>query len=135
MEQARNAGLVLASLGIDFDAVLTSPKVRAVETARLAAAAWGAEPEVDEILASGFDARDALDALAAHGASERVARLLVVGHEPDFSTTVAQLTGARVDFKKGGVAAVRFVGGGGELIALLRPSELERIASAQPDPR
>ncbi len=135
MEQARNAGIVLASLGVDFDAVLTSPKVRAVETARLAAAAWGAEPEVDDALASGFDARDALDALAAHAASDRVARLLLVGHEPDFSTTVAQLTGARVDFKKGGVAAVRIVGGGGELIALLRPSELSRIAAAQPDPR
>jgi len=133
-EQARNAGIVLASLGIDFAAVLTSPKVRAAETARLAAAAWGAEPEPYEPLASGFDADDALTALAAYGGGEDV-RLLVVGHEPDFSTTVAQLTGGRVDFKKGGLAAVRVAGGGGELVALLRPVDLARIAAAQPDPR
>jgi phosphohistidine phosphatase len=134
-EQARSAGVVLASLGIDFAAVLTSPKVRAAETARLATAAWGGEPEVYEPLAGGFDARDALAALAAHAGVGEDGRLLVVGHEPDFSTTVGQLTGARVDFKKGGVAAVRMAGGGGELIALLRPSELSRIAAAQPDPR
>ncbi len=134
-EQARNAGIVLASLGVDFAVALTSPKVRAAETARLAAAAWGAEPEIYEPLGGGFDARDALAALEAYGAGSDDARLLVVGHEPDFSTTVGQLTGARVDFKKGGLAAVRVAGGGGELIALMRPSELARIAVAQPDPR
>src|SRR5277367_3287423 len=111
-EQARNAGVVLASLGLDFVATLTSPKVRAAETARLAAMAWGGEAESYEPLASGFEARDALEALAAYGGSDEDARLLVVGHEPDFSTTVAQLTGGRVDFKKGGVAALRVAGGG-----------------------
>ncbi len=135
VEQARNAGIVLALLGVDFAAVLTSPKVRAAETARLAAAAWGAEPEILEPLAGGFDARDALAALDAHAGSDADDRVLVVGHEPDFSTTVAQLTGARVDFKKGGVAAVRIGGGGGELISLLRPSEIALAAAAQPDPR
>jgi phosphohistidine phosphatase len=135
IEQARNAGVVLASLSLDFAVTLTSPKVRAAETARLAAQAWGGEPEAHEPLSSGFDGRDALDALAAYGNDDEDARILVVGHEPDFSTTVAELTGARVDFKKGGIAAVRVAGGGGELITLLRPSELTRIAAAQPDPR
>ena len=41
---------------------------------------------------------------------------------------VHDLTGGRVDFKKGGVAAVRLEPGGGELIALLRPHELESLA-------
>jgi phosphohistidine phosphatase len=132
-EQARNAGIVLASLGLDFAAVLTSPKVRAAETARTAAAAWGAEAESYLPLAAGFAAEDALTALAAYG--EPDGRLLVVGHEPDFSQTVAELTGGRVDFKKGGVAGVRIAGGRGELIALLRPTELAAIAAAQPDPR
>ena len=134
VEQARNAGIVLASLGVDFAATLTSPKVRAAETARLAAVAWGGEPDIYQPLGGGFDARDAIAALDVHGVIGEDTRLLVVGHEPDFSTTVAQLTGARVDFKKGGVAAVRLAGGGGELIALLRPVELARIAAAQPDP-
>ena len=54
--------------------------------------------------------------------------MLVVGHEPDFSQTINQLTGAEVDLKKGGVAGVRIRGGGGELLALLRPRELDRLA-------
>jgi len=56
------------------------------------------------------------------------ARVLVVGHEPDFSQTVFDFTGGRVDLKKGGVAAVRVDGTRGELIDLLRPRELEEIA-------
>ena len=55
-------------------------------------------------------------------------RLLLVGHEPDLSTVVAQLTGARIDLKKGGLAVVRLEGGGGELALLLRPRELALIA-------
>jgi phosphohistidine phosphatase len=56
------------------------------------------------------------------------ARVLIVGHEPSFSRVVFDLTGGRVDFKKGGVAAVRIERGGGELLALLRPRELESLA-------
>jgi phosphohistidine phosphatase len=62
------------------------------------------------------------------GAAGEDQRVLVVGHEPDFSQVVLDLTGARVDFKKGGVAGVRLDGSRGELVALLRPRELDRIA-------
>jgi phosphohistidine phosphatase len=51
----------------------------------------------------------------------------VVGHEPDFSQVVYDLTGGRIDLKKGGIAAVRLDGTRGELIALLRPRELVRV--------
>ena len=54
--------------------------------------------------------------------------MLVVGHEPSFSQLVHDLTGGLVDFKKGGVAAVRMHSGGGELLVLLRPRELESLA-------
>ena len=54
--------------------------------------------------------------------------MLVVGHEPDFSQVVHDLTGGRVDFKKGGVAAIRLDAARAELIVLLRPRELESIA-------
>ena len=54
--------------------------------------------------------------------------MLVVGHDPSFSQVVHDLTGARVDFKKGGVAVVRTERTGGELLALLRPRELESLA-------
>src|ERR671932_155204 len=65
-----------------------------------------------------------LDLMAAAGADQRV---LAVGHEPDFSQVVYDLTGGRVDFKKGGVAGVRLEGSRGELIVLLRPRETDRI--------
>jgi phosphohistidine phosphatase len=124
-EQSDAAGRALAALDVTFEHVFTSPKVRAAETARLACSHLGVEPVVHEPLAAGFDRDDALALLAAAGAD---GRLLVVGHEPDFSQVVHDLTGARVDFKKGGVAAVR-IDGGSELLALLRPRELARIAS------
>ena len=38
------------------------------------------------------------------GAAGPDQRVLVVGHEPDFSQVVYDLTGARIDFKKGGIA-------------------------------
>ena len=55
--------------------------------------------------------------------------VLLVGHEPDFSQVVQDLTGARVDLKKGGVAAVRLDGSRAELIALLRPRDLQALSA------
>ena len=60
-------------------------------------------------------------------------RLLLVGHEPDLSSVVGDLTGARVDLKKGGVAAVILKGVSGELAVLLRPRELALIAGVPAD--
>ena len=50
--------------------------------------------------------------------------MLLVGHEPDFSRAVHDLTGARVQLKKGGLAGVD----GRELKVLMRPRELRAIA-------
>ena len=123
--QAAAAGEGLARLGTEFSACYTSPKVRARDTARLACQALNIEPEEVEALGGGFDRDAALELLHAHGED---ARVLVVGHEPDFSQVVHDLTGGRVDFKKGGVAAVRLARGSGELLLLLRPRELESLA-------
>jgi len=123
--QSIAAGGALARLGVEFAAAYTSPKVRARDTARLACRSLDVEPEEVRGLANGFDADAALELLLGSGGD---ARVLLVGHEPDFSQVVRDLTGARVDFKKGGVAAVRVERGGGTLIALLRPRELESIA-------
>ena len=123
--QAAAAGAALARLGLEFAAVYTSPLVRAAGTARLACEALGIEPSDHAALFAGFDVADALELLGAAGPDQRV---LVVGHEPDFSQVVHDLSGARIDFKKGGIAAVRLDGTRGELIVLLRPRELVRIA-------
>jgi phosphohistidine phosphatase len=115
--QSRNAGRALAALGVNMDACLTSPKVRAADTARLACEALGIEPQLEPKLAGGpFDG----EALAA-GLGDNV---LLVGHDPDFSMAVHDLTGAQVRMKKGGLAGVEK----GELKTLLRPDELARMA-------
>jgi phosphohistidine phosphatase len=123
--QSVAAGQGLAKLGLEFDACYTSPKVRARDTARLACEALNIEPVEEDSLGDGFDRDDALELLLRHGAD---ARVLVVGHEPSFSQVVYDLTGGRVDFKKGGVAAVRAERASGELLVLLRPRELESLA-------
>ena len=48
--------------------------------------------------------------------------VMLVGHDPSFSLTLHDLTGAQARMKKGGLAAIHK----GELVVLLRPSELER---------
>ena len=115
--QARAAGAALAALGVELDACVASPKVRAAETARLACEPLGVEVQLEPKLAGGpFDP----DALAA-GLGESV---LLVGHDPDFSMAVHSLTGAQVRMKKGGIAAVDR----GELMVLLRPRDIAVLA-------
>ncbi|HTZ65296.1 MAG TPA: histidine phosphatase family protein [Solirubrobacteraceae bacterium] len=128
--QARVAGIAIARLGATFDEVLYSPKERAARTATLAAEAWSAEQRAllreHAALAGGFDAAGALEALA--GISGRHERVLLVGHEPDLSQTAGELSGGRVDLKKGGLAVVRLESTRGELAVLMRPRELALIA-------
>jgi phosphohistidine phosphatase len=115
--QSRAAGRALKRLGVEIDACLTSPKVRAADTAKLACEPLGVEPKHEPKLAGGpFDA----EALAA-GLGDNV---LLVGHDPDFSMAVHALTGAQVRMKKGGLAGIEK----GELMVLLRPAELTVIA-------
>lgn len=123
--QASTAGRALTRLDVEFSAVLTSPRVRAVDTARLACEPLGVEPVAHEPLSGEFDREDALTVLAGQ---DDGARVMLVGHEPDFSQTVHDLTGARIDLKKGGIAVVSIDGGRGELIALMRPRELDALA-------
>jgi phosphohistidine phosphatase len=121
-EQARAAGRALKALEMTFQLVFTSPKVRALETARLCCEELGCEPIVHQPLSEGFDARGATELLAMAGPDQRV---LIVGHNPDFVQVIHDLTGASAELKKGGVAGVRMRGG--ELLALLRPREIDRI--------
>lgn len=124
--QSSAAGRALNALEITFQLVLTSPRIRALDTARLACQELGSDFVIDEALSSGFGAGDALELAAAGGGDRRV---LFVGHDPDFTQVVHDLTGARVDLKKGGVAGVRMQGSRrGELLVLLRPRELALIA-------
>jgi phosphohistidine phosphatase len=117
-EQARAVGTALKALGVELDACLTSPKVRAADMARIVCGQLGGvEPQLEPKLSGGpFDPQ----ALAA-GLGDEV---LLVGHDPDFSMAVHSLTGAQVRLRKGGLAGIER----GELAVLLRPSELKRIS-------
>jgi phosphohistidine phosphatase len=120
-QQSRAAGRAFSRLGVSFEHVFSSPRVRALDTARLLCAELGGTPVVHEPLSGGFDEHDAAELMAA---TEPGDSLLLVGHEPDLSGLVAALTSARIEMKKGGIAAIR----GGRLIALLRPREIELVA-------
>lgn len=127
--QARSAGAAIARLGVEFDAILYSPRVRAARTAELAAEFFSEAQRSlmaeHAPLSGGFDTAQALDAIAGYGPD---ARVLLVGHEPDLSMVAGALSGGRVELKKGGLAVLRLDGPGGELAILLRPRELALIA-------
>lgn len=116
--QARAAGRALAAMGALIDACLTSPKVRAMDTARLACEALSLEPETTAELSGG--PFDSLSLAAGRG------NVLLVGHEPDFSNEVARLTGGKVKLRKGGLAIID----GSTLLALLRPGDLAALAAS-----
>jgi phosphohistidine phosphatase len=119
IRQSECAGQALVRLGIELDACLTSPKLRALQTAQLACEPLGVEPMVERRLAGEpFDPRELVAGLGEH--------VLLVGHDPSFSHTLHDLTGAQARMKKGGLAGVNK----GELLVLLGPRELAAIAGA-----
>lgn len=92
----------LERLDLGLDAILSSPLARARETAAIVAERLGLDVTLEPTLAPGFDAKK-LRALLRRHAKARA--LLLVGHEPDLSGTIAELAGgARVALKKGGLA-------------------------------
>jgi phosphohistidine phosphatase len=114
--QSRNAGKALKALGVPLDVCLTSPKLRAKRTAELACAELDVPVEEDDRLGGGDF--DPLELAAGRG------EVMLVGHEPDFSSAVALVTGSRVKMKKGGIAAID----DHLLHALLRPKDLKQTA-------
>jgi phosphohistidine phosphatase len=87
-EAARALGEQLAAEGVRPDAVLSSPLLRARETAQELARPAGLEAEPDERLAPGATAESVKAAVAERGQT-----VVVVGHQPDCSQIAAALTG------------------------------------------
>lgn len=110
-------------LNLRPDAVITSPLVRARQTADLFCGALGGSPLVDDRLRPGAT-WDACARILADLPDAR--RVLFVGHEPDLSATIQLLTGAAsVRMRAGGIACVEFYGvpepGSGEVAWLIDP--------------
>jgi phosphohistidine phosphatase len=119
VRQAESVGRALARLGVEIDACLTSPKLRALQTAQMACEPLGITPIIDPALSGEpFDVHELI--------SGRGDDVMLVGHDPSFSMTLHDLTGAQSRLRKGGLAGVAK----GELVVLLRPAELSAIATA-----
>ncbi|MEO7097718.1 MAG: histidine phosphatase family protein [Luteolibacter sp.] len=107
-EQARRAARVLKTAGLLPDIVLTSPLVRARQTAdEFCQSAQMPGAVIQGWLASGMVPETAMAELAAFRDFKRVA---IVGHEPDFSCFVEWVlgvTGGGVEIKKGAITCLR----------------------------
>jgi phosphohistidine phosphatase len=93
-EQARALARELHEREITADAVVTSPLLRARETA---AALGQGEPAIDERLAPGATTADIREAAAGRGTT-----VIVVGHQPDCGEAVLALGGGEVSFPPAG---------------------------------
>ena len=113
------------------DVILASPLPRALETAEIAAEAWGRVTPTPEPALAGDNVDEILAAVDARPQNWTVA---VVGHEPTLSALLARLLGSsaseRLTFRKGGAALVTLPGAtaaGGQLVWYLRPRILRSL--------
>ncbi|MGE5325935.1 MAG: phosphohistidine phosphatase SixA [Deltaproteobacteria bacterium] len=124
----------LLNLGVNFDWIVTSPLVRAIETARVVRQVAGSEIPLDvcDDLRPGGAPEALIAYLAKH---ENRKRILVVGHEPDLSELAGRLIGAghraHLTLKKGGCCLVEFSEfppkSPGKLIWWLTPRVMRRL--------
>ena len=137
-DKMRKEAAGMRALGLEFDAILTSPLTRAVETAEAVAQAYGGHPapQVVAALSAGVTPAESVGALKPFARHKSV---LIVGHEPGLSGIISLLLAGspnslRLDLKKGALAALdlteRFERGSGNgLCWLLTPRQLRRLRS------
>src|SRR5262245_29847923 len=122
----------LDRLGLKLDQIVTSPLVRAKQTAQIVAKRLGLKKELieSELLAPGCDMKHLRKLLSAYDTQQTI---MLVGHEPDISAIVGELIGeASIEMKKAGVAAVSIgssiKAGAGVLQWLIPPKILIALA-------
>jgi phosphohistidine phosphatase len=129
-EQAERLATFLHGVRLAVDAVISSPKVRARETAEIVADGIGqaGKVRIDDRLGGGVRPATVDDVVRDAGSPQRV---VIVGHDPDFSELLSTLVGARdLTMKKGAMARVdvrgRFGDADGTLRWLVPPELLDR---------
>ena len=112
---------MLREMGLKPDAIFSSPRIRARQTAEIVADALGQSVTTSDAVNFGFDLDNVADLTKAlPGAAD----VMFVGHNPDMSLVVAELTGCDLNMKKGGLARVDVAGrrlDRGELVWLIAP--------------
>ena len=126
-KQAKRLGDHLRSIGFETEAVITSPKLRAAQTAEIVADRIDMTVMEDERLAGSLDLETVERILRDAGDPERA---MLVGHDPDFSELVSVLCAAAgVAMRKGALARIEvdrpLHAGGGTLRWLLPPDALK----------
>ena len=124
------AGLV--EIGVGFDVMLTSPLVRAKQTAEIIAGGLDPHPPivVTDALSPGAPYASVVDEL---GKQARRRRIALIGHEPGIGALAARLIGSRhsLEFKKGAVARIDLAAlpptGAGSLHWFLTPKLLRKL--------
>lgn len=104
-EEGKDQVAAVAKLLAKFEiapSIVTSPLPRASQTAEIAGKHLNQKVRVDELLRPGFDAGKLKKLLKDFAGNS----LMVVGHEPDFTHTIFQLTGGNTKLSKAGVALV-----------------------------
>jgi phosphohistidine phosphatase SixA len=123
--QAERLGKLLVKAGFQPDVVLSSPKIRAIETAQLVAEPLAAEVVQCPALGGSLILATLDDLLAAAGNPRQP---LLVGHDPDFSALAADLAGAQgLTLRKGALVRIdapRPLREGGGVLRWLVPPEL-----------
>jgi phosphohistidine phosphatase len=116
IERLRNQARAMKRAGWRIDRLLTSPLVRARQTAALLGEFLEVDPEEETQLASGCTLADVHEVL---GRMPEARHVMIVGHQPDLGEVVRSLTGAMVKMRKGTVADVE-IQGPGVRVGLLR---------------
>ena len=101
-KEVRQVAKFLNRLKLKPDLIVTSPLPRALQTAEVAAEQLKTKLRQDEALEPGFGISELRTVLKRH----RSKVLMLVGHEPDFSSVISALTGASLKLSKAGVALV-----------------------------
>ncbi|MEX1169656.1 MAG: histidine phosphatase family protein [Chloroflexota bacterium] len=126
-KQSDRLGRFLAGIGFQADAIITSPKIRAVQTARIVAERLGLPVGEDDQLGGEVGIGTLESILRDAGDPQRA---VIVGHDPDFTDLVAILCGtARVPMRKGALARIdvsRPLEPGGGTLRWLVPPDLLR---------
>ena len=101
-KEVRQVAKFLNSLKVKPGLIVTSPLPRALQTAEVAAEQLKTKLRQDEALEPGFGVSELRIVLKRH----RSKVLMLVGHEPDFSSVISALTGASLKVSKAGIALV-----------------------------
>lgn len=127
VEKMKRQAKTISALKLGLDVIVTSPLVRAQQTAEIVAKALKMRDRLIEnpVLGLDFDLEHLSTILEGHAGAKAI---MFVGHDPSLSTTIGQLIGgAGVEMRKGSLACVDMLAGAtpkGQLIFLLPPKVL-----------